>query len=506
VVISKEIEARIRRHFHADTWPVATIARELGRHHSTVRRVLTRDGVPAEAFVRRAAMIDPYLPFILETLEKYPRIKASRLFAMVRERGYEGAKDHFRAMIARHRPRKPSEAFLRRPALIGEEAQVDWAHFGEVEVDGTRRKLSAFALVLKWSRKMVLRFGFEMTTGAFLSHHQHAFEALGGVPRVILYDNLKSAVIARVGDAIVFNDDLLAFAGHYHYEPKPCAPYRGNEKGAVERAIRDVRESFWEGRAWAGLEQLNADAAAWSKEIRGQRKNPDDPTLTNNEAFEQEKSRLRALPDDRFPVEDRATVRIQKTPYARFDGNDYSVPHTHVRRTVTISASQGLVRVLDGVTEIARHPRCWGKRRTIEDARHIADLVAVKREAHKQRGQTRLIGVVPVAAEFLRAAADRGTNIGALSGHLNALLDDFGHEELAIAMAEALAAGALHAAAVRQVLDRRRKAAGKAPPASLGMPDDPRFRGVVVRHASLDSYDIFGERNPDDTGDTENGT
>ena len=130
----------------------------------------------------------------------------------------------------------------------------------------------------------------------------------------------------------------------------------------------------------------------------------------------------------------------------------------------------------------------------------------MKREAHKQRGQTRLIGVVPVAAAFLRAAADRGANVGALSGHLNALLDDFGHEELAIAMAEALTAGALHAAAVRQVLDRRRKAAGKAPPASLGMPDDPRFRGVVVGHASLDSYDIFGERDPSDNGDTENGT
>jgi hypothetical protein len=66
-------------------------------------------------------------------------------------------------MTARHRPRKPSEAFLRRPALIGEEAPVDWAHFGEVEVDGTKRKLAAFALVLRWSRKMVLRFGFEMT-------------------------------------------------------------------------------------------------------------------------------------------------------------------------------------------------------------------------------------------------------------------------------------------------------------------------------------------------------
>jgi transposase len=502
MVIPADIKARIQRHFHVEQWPIATIARELSVHHSTVRRVLHQAGVPADAFAKRASMLDPYLPFILETIEKYPRIKASRLHAMVKERGYEGGPDHFRAMIARHRPRKAAEAFLRRPALIGEEAQVDWGHFGEVEVDGTKRKLAAFALVLKWSRKMVLRFGFEMTTGAFLSHHQQAFEVLGGVPRVILYDNLKSAVIERIGDAIVFNEDLLAFAGHYRYEPRPCAPYRGNEKGSVERAIRDVRESFWEGRTWSDLAKLNEDAASWSVEVRGTRKHLDDRTLTNNQAFEQEKSRLRALPDDRFPVEDRVTAKVQKTPYARFDGNEYSVPHTHVRRTVTICASQEVVRVLDGATEIARHARSWGKKRVIEEPRHVAELVAVKGQAHEQRGQTRLFGVVPVARDFLGAAADRGANIGSLSGHLNALLDDFGHEELALAVAEALAAGALHAAAVRQVLDRRRKAMGKAPPTSLTLPDDPRFRDVVVRHARLESYDTLGTNH----NDTEIGT
>ncbi|MBM3525432.1 MAG: IS21 family transposase [Alphaproteobacteria bacterium] len=253
-----------------------------------------------------------------------------------------------------------------------------------------------------------------------------------------------------------------------------------------------MRESFWEGRSWEGLERLNADAAAWGLEIRGSRKNPDDPTLTNNQAFEQEKQRLRALPDDRFPVEDRATVRIQKTPYARLDGNDYSVPHTHVRRTVTISASQELVRVFHGVTEIARHARSWGKRRTIEDARHIEGLIAVKREGHATRGQTRLFGVVPVAREFFRAAAERGANLGALSGHLNGLLDAFGHEELAVAITEALSANAVHAAAVRQVLDRRRKAVGKAPPTTLGLPDELRFRGPLARVARLESYDAFG--------------
>jgi hypothetical protein len=170
----------------------------------------------------------------------------------------------------------------RRAGLIDEEAQVDWAHCGEVEVDGPRRTLAALARVPKWSRTIVLRFGFEMTPGAFLSHRQRAFEALSGVPRVILCGNLKSAVIARVGDAVVVVADLLALAGYCRCAPSPCVLCRGNENGAVEPAIRDVSETFWSGRPRAGLEKLNADEVAWSVEIRGARNNPIDPTLTNN--------------------------------------------------------------------------------------------------------------------------------------------------------------------------------------------------------------------------------
>jgi transposase len=189
-MISADLESRIRRHFHADQWPIATIAAQLGLHHSAVRRVLRQDGVPATSFASRPTKADPYLPFILETLEKYPDLKASRIFEMVKERGYDGAPDHFRAVIARHRPRKPAEAFLRRPTLPGEEAQVDWGHFGHIEIDGARRPLVAFAMVLKWSRHAFVRFGVDMRTGAFLAHHQAAFEAFEGVPRVLLYDNL----------------------------------------------------------------------------------------------------------------------------------------------------------------------------------------------------------------------------------------------------------------------------------------------------------------------------
>lgn len=492
-MISADLVAKIQRLFHAEKWPIGTIARQLGVHHSAVRRALLRDGVPLAAISTRRSKADPFVPFILETLRAYPDLRASRLYVMVRERGYDGAPDHFRAIVARYRPRPPAEAFLRLTTLPGEQAQVDWASFGHVDIDGTRRPLVAFVMVLSWSRHAFLRFGLDMRMGSFLAHHTAAFEAFGGVPRVLLYDNLKSAVTQRIGDAIVFNETLLAFAAHHRYEARPVAPYRGNEKGRVERAIRDIRESFWPARTWSDLADLNRQAEAWCQQVRGGRRHPEDRERTVADAFAEERGRLLALPSDAFPADDRVEVKVGKTPYVRFDGNDYSVPHDRVRRALTVLASTDHVRVLDGNDEIARHDRSWAKGRQVEDPTHIQALVEHKREAREARGMNRLFAAVPVARKLTEALAERGGNIGGAVARLGELLDAFGPADLAIAVEEALAADAPHVAAVRQVLDRRRGEAARPTPIALALPDDPRLRNVV-RVASLDAYDQLGKR------------
>lgn len=499
-MIPADLEAKIRRLHHAEKWPVGTIARQLGVHHETVRRVLLRDGVPLTTLPRRSSKADPFIPFIVDVLKTYPELRASRLFEMVKERGYDGGPDHFRAIVARHRPRKAAEAFLRLTTLPGEQAQVDWASFGHVDIEGTRRPLVAFVMVLSWSRWMFLRFGVDQRMGAFLGHHVAAFESFGGVPRVLLYDNLKSAVTQRVGDAIVFNETLLAFSDHHRYEPRPVAPYRGNEKGRVERAIRDVRESFWPARTWSDVDDLNRQAERWSLDIRGARKHPEDRTHTVHSAFIEERTKLRGMSEDAFPIEDRIEAKVGKTPYVRFDGNDYSVPHDRVRRVLSVVASQRTVRVLDGSEEVARHDRCWGKAKQIEEPSHIAELVAYKREAASGRGMQRLFVAVPVARRLIEALAERGGNIGGAVARLGELLDAFGGEELAAAVEEALAADAPHVAAVRQVLDRRCRQDERVPPVAVALPDDPRVRNQAVRPTTLRAYDQLKRTKEDDRG------
>ena len=158
MVMSPDIEAQILRYYHAEKWTVGTIAGQLHVHHGVVRRVLAQAGLPRLGSPPRPSQIDAYLPFIRQTLEKFPTLTASRLYAMARERGYRGSPDHFRHLIACHRPRPKAEAYLRLRSLPGEQAQVDWGHFGHLEIGRARRPLMAFGMVLSYSRQIFLRF------------------------------------------------------------------------------------------------------------------------------------------------------------------------------------------------------------------------------------------------------------------------------------------------------------------------------------------------------------
>jgi len=495
-----ERNAKILRYHLVEHWGVHTIAAQLGIHHSTVDRVLSLAGMPKAERAREPSIVDPYIPFILDTLAQYPRLTAARLYDMVVERGFTGGPSHFRAHIAQLRPRKPAEAYLRLRTLPGEQAQVDWGHFGYVEIGRAKRPLMAFVMVLSWSRQIFLRFYLNQRMENFLRGHVAAFDAWGSLPRVLLYDNLKSAVLERRGDAIRFHSTLLELSAHYHFEPRPVAVARGNEKGRVERAIRYIRDSFFAGRQWTDVADLNTQADAWCRGHSANRPCPQDPRMTVREAFALEQPQLLALPDNPFETDERVVVSIGKTPYARFDLNDYSVPPTQVRRTLTVLASLTRVRLLDGGDVIAEHPRSDEKGEQIEDPAHLAALVATKRAARHHRGQDRLAHAAPSSGDLLQQAAARGNPLSRVTAQLVELLDDYGAAELEYALQEALASGVPHPNAVRQVIERRREQRDKPPPLTLTLPANDRARNIVVRPASLARYDLL-----DDTDDEAQG-
>jgi transposase len=347
-MISPEIRVQIRRYFYAEHWKIGTIAQALDVHPDTVRRAIEVERFQ-HAEPLRPSIVDPYLPFVREVLEQHPRLRTTRLYQMIRDRGYSGSVEQLRRVVSRLRPQSP-EAFLRLQVFPAEQAQLDWAYFGSVMVGRAKRQLSCFVITLSWSRALYLEFFFDQTMENFLRGHVRAFQDWSGAPRVILYDNLRSAVLERRADPIHFNPRLLELAAHYHFAPRPCQVRAGNQKGRVERAIRYVRDSFWAGRVFTTLAECNRQALVWRDEIAHQRPWPDDSARSVAQAFAEEQPPLLALPLHPFNTDRIEQVHSRKTIYVRFDLNDYSIPPEAVGRPLTLVASDTDVRILDGAS------------------------------------------------------------------------------------------------------------------------------------------------------------
>ena len=500
MTIALELAARIERLYTVEHWRVGTIARQLHVHRDTVRRVLREHNAAAPGVPLRRYLVDPYRPFILETLQKYPTLAASRLHDMVCERGYAGQASHFRHLVASMRPRPPAEAFMRLRTLPGEQMQCDWGHFGHLQIGRARRPLMGFVMVLSYSRRIFLRFCLNAQMDSFLRGHVEAFAAFGGLGRTILYDNLKSVVLERVGDAIRFNPEFLAFAKHYRFEPRPVAVARGNEKGRVERQIDFVRKSFFAAREFTDVADLNAQARQWCEGRAFDRPWPEDDALSVRQAFALEQPRLLGLPGAVYALGQRLDVPVAKTPYVRFDLNDYTLPHTHVRRTVSVLADEQRVRIFDGLTELADHPRCFDRHQAIEDPAHLQALVVHKRHARAHRGCDALAQVVPASAQLLLMAAERGHNLGQITAALLRLLDQYGAASVQAAVLNAIARGVPHPNAVRLALANERERAGRPPALALVLPEHVARRDAAMPTHSLASYDRHYDK-PKDTND-----
>jgi len=488
MTISSKLEARILRLFEAEKWPVNTIAVEVGVHHSVVQRVIDQRGLPRPQVPRRSKL-DRFAPFVEELLRKHPKLCASRIYHMCRERGYVGSESHFRRLVARLRPRPKAEAFLRLRSLPGEQGQVDWGHFGRIQIGQAQRPLLAFVLVLSYSRRIFVRYYLGQQTENFLRGHVAAFGHLSGCPRVLLYDNLKSAVLQRRITATTFNPQLVELSRHYRFDPRPVGVARGNEKGRVERAIQYVRRSFFAARTYTDLDDLNRQALEWCDTIALERPWPEDRSKTVAEAYEEEKSCLLPPPDSEVDVNERKEVSVGKTPYARFDRNDYSVPHDRIRRTLTVIASTHTVRILDGTDEVARHERSYSRNEQIEDPDHVRKLVEAKRKARTQRGFDRLHSAVPSSQVLMDRLAERGANLGAATGRLLRLLDEFGAVAVERAIVVAIDKGVSDPESVRHILDSDAKRQGQQPKIAVELPDDPRVRDLAVEPHDLDTYD-----------------
>ncbi len=496
MTIPTEQVAEIRRLYYAEHWKIGTIAAHLGLHPDTVRAAVAT-GESSQPRAPRPRVTDPYVAFIRETLERYPRLRATRIFEMIRLRGYTASVIQVRRLVATLRPPN-REAFLKRRTFPGEEAQADWAHFGEVTVGQARRRLSCFVLTLSYSRALALEFFFDQRLENFLTGHVRAFAVFGGVARTILYDNLRSAVLERRGDAVRLHPRLIDLCAHYHCGARPVAVGKGSEKGRVERSIRYIRDSFFAARPFTTLADFNRQARQWRDEIAHRRRWPGGDGRTVQDVLQEEQPRLLPLPVHPFETDLIRPVHAGKTIYVRFDLNHYSIPPESVGRTLMLVASDTRVRILDGSRLLADHLRSYDRKQMVVDPAHQQALLDLKRKALGATPSGRLLSAVPDIEHLLEAALARGEPASTQTVQLTHLLDDYGPEELEAAVAEAIQRGTPRASSVAYILSqrhRRKHAPGLAP---VNLTHRPELEDLHVKPHDPETYDELAEHDPDE--------
>jgi transposase len=486
MTVSHEVESEIRVLFFGEHMPVGTIAAQLGVHEDVVKRVV---GLltPRPQQSPRPRKVDSVRDFIAETLERYPRLRATRLYDMLKPRGYTGAVRTLRRYVREVRPRPKHEAFLRLTPLIGEQAQIDWAHVGEIDVPGGRRALWLFVMTLPWSRALWGEFVLDLTVWSLLRSLSRACAFFGGTAREWLFDNAKIVVLERHGMAARFHPLLLDLAGHYAVRLKLCAVYKANQKGAVERQIRYVRERFLAGRVIRSVEQGNREFLAFLDEISLARPHPTLPGRTVRDCFDEERGRLLPLPPVPPATDQVVPVRVDKTASCRFDTCSYSVPPEQVGKTLTLVANDCEVRLLDGATCLAQHRRCWGRRQLVEASEHRQALLAQRQGAKEGKGRDRLQAAVPTIDALYERWVEAGRNLGSMTARTLKLLDLYGAELLAVAAEEVLARGLHDPGALATLCEQRRRA--RAAPVPLDVTLSPHIRDRDVIPHDLETYD-----------------
>ena len=302
-----------------------------------------------------------------------------------------------------------------------------------------------------------------------------------------------------MGDVIRFHPRMLELAAHYHFQPRACAPARGNEKGRVERAIQYVRTSFFAARPFTTLEDFNRQALEWRDRIAHQRPWPGGDSRTVAEAFAEEKPLLLPLPIHPFDTDLVRPIRSGKTIYVRFDLNDYSIPPAMVGRTLTLVASFSTVRLLDGATQVASHRRSYDRHQLILDPAHQDALLAEKRKAFASTSGSRLASAVPESEQLLLAAFQRGESPQRQTRQLLGLLDDYGSSELRAAVREALDRQTPTASSVAFILQKRWRSSKRRLAVSVA-PSRSELAGIHVQPHNSEIYDDLSKSEPESEG------
>ena len=338
------------------------IARLLGIDRKRIRRILN-EGVTAKPIPQKS-ILDDYVQLITHWYQQYPRLKAIQIYERLKDHGYPGSYQSV-VRFSRHYRRPKPTVYHTLNFLPGEEAQIDWFFFNHPVLG----KLAGFVYLLSYSRYAWGIFYPKTSFEFFLAGHLECFKHINGLAHRHRYDNLKSVVLKRE-PMIEYNPQFLDFSRFYGFSIHLCNPYKGNEKGRVERLIRDIR-TFLYAETFVDLADLNRKFQEWLTKRNN--------TLhrstgkTPKELLTQE--RLMALPQNTYLPRRIIPSATSKTALVEFETNKYSVPSTCATKTVEVIAYPERIEIYLHGQKVATHKRSFTKNQIIQNPLHTEKLL-----------------------------------------------------------------------------------------------------------------------------------
>jgi transposase len=433
----------------------AQIASDCHLDERTVRIWQSSPSYRQRASSCRVSKLDDHRQSIVRLLAEHP-FSAAQILRKLREDGYTGGYSILKRLVHDLRPPR-REAFLPLAFGPGECAQVDWGSAGMITVDGARRRLSFFAMVLCYSRMLYIEFTLLERQEQFLECHQNAFLRFGGVPRRVMIDNLKSAVLSHPrGMPAVCHPRYLDFAAHYGFEIRACQPRRANEKGRVENAVGYVKKNFLAGLNLTSLAAVQSAGRSWTDEVANRRLH----------------AATRRKPDEMFAEEGLSPLPLSgvydtgaereavATSLFRvhYDGNRYSVPARYAGSRVSLRVYTDRVLVYNRDRKlIATHVRAYGRGCDIANPDHGCELVRQRRQARDQHTLQRFLSLCGESADYYRQLSERRANPFEHVRRIAALAEIYGPEKTARAIRDATEFGAYSSEYVANLLEQRER-------------------------------------------------
>lgn len=432
---------------------IVQIAQEVSLDRDTVARWLKEATYRQRHKAERRSMLDPYKATITRLLAQHP-YSAMQILQRLREQGYEGGYTIVKDYVRTVRPvRMP--AFLTLHFEPGECAQVDWGYAGVVNVGGTRRRMSFFAMVLCYSRMLYVEFTLSENQEQFLACHQHAFEFFGGVPRRIMIDNLKSAVLSHpAGRPAVHHPRYVDFAGHYGFEISACNVGSPNEKGRVENAVGYVKKNFLRGLDCDSFAPVNPAARQWLLSVANVRTH----------------GQTRERPLDLFATEKPALLRLNEVPYdvgvdravsannqfrVTLDTNRYSVPAEYASRRLRMRVYPDRLAVYDEGKLIAEHLRSYDRHQDILNPDHQRALLRQRRKARDQQLMRQFLRLSSKAEIYAQQLQEKRFNPTVHIRKIIALSEIYGTDEVGRAIEDACEFQAFSSEYIANILSQR---------------------------------------------------